>query len=177
MRRAGRVYERAFEGWLIERRIPYVPMDQARRRFFARERIKTFDFLLYPARGGILVTEVKGRRFKGTTLAGLRGLECWITREDLRGLRQWRQILAAGGQAAHAALVFAYRFDHIDVESDGYEVYDFGESRYAFFVVDADDYERLMTPRSGRWQTVTLPAAVFRRAAIEAGRNLSAKGE
>jgi hypothetical protein len=170
MQRSGRVYERAFEGWLIDKRVPYVPMDQARRRLFARSRIKSFDFLLYPHRGGVLLTELKGRRFKGTTLAGLRGLECWVTREDLRGLCQWRRIFGVGGEEVRAAVVFAYRLEHVDVETDGHEVYDFGEARYTFFAVDVDDYGRFMKPRSGRWQTVTLPAAAFRRVAVEAGR-------
>ncbi len=45
-------YERAFEGWLVENGVQYVMIDQARRRLLARNRIKSFDFLLYPAGGG-----------------------------------------------------------------------------------------------------------------------------
>jgi len=170
MRSAGQVYERAFEGWLIENRVRYVPIDQARRCVFARRRLKTFDFLVYRPDGRPVLAEVKGRRFGGASLAGLRGLTCWVTREDLWGLRQWQAVFAAGSEAVEAALVFAYRLEQIDVESDGYEVYDSGDGRYAFFVVGVEAYEQHMRPRSRRWGTVALPAAAFRRVAVEAGR-------
>ena len=69
-------YEQAFASWLTENGVYHVAVDQARRAQLARSRIKTFDFLLYPADrtqfcAGDRITfarrphsQVKGRRFK-----------------------------------------------------------------------------------------------------------------
>lgn len=177
MRGSGEQYERAFEGWLSENQVPYVPVDQARRRALARVRIKTFDFLLYPRAGGPIVAELKGRRFAGASLAGLRGLECWVTLEDIRGLMQWQEFFAAGDKPARAAFVFAYHLARLDVECDGREVYDGADGSYLFLAVGLEDYQQHMTRRSGKWQTVTLPAARFRRVAIPIGRLLGLDGQ
>ena len=71
-------YERAFESWLRDNHIKYVAVDEQKRATFARSRIKSFDFLLYPPNGQIIIAEVKGRSFKGTSLVNLTGLECWV---------------------------------------------------------------------------------------------------
>ena len=79
-------YERAFENWLIDNRIQYVAVDEHKRAAFGRSKIKSFDFLLYPANQQIIIAEVKGRLFKGTSFAKLTGFECWVTTEDIDGL-------------------------------------------------------------------------------------------
>ncbi|MHC4215691.1 MAG: HYExAFE family protein, partial [Planctomycetota bacterium] len=61
-------YERAFESWLIDNHIQYVPIDESKKTVFGRVKIKTFDFLVYP-RGQqpkpyVIITEVKGKLFK-----------------------------------------------------------------------------------------------------------------
>jgi len=156
-------YEQVFENWLVENRIQYVVVDQQKRRMFARSRIKSFDFLLYPANSAPVIAEVKGRKFKGKSLAALAGLECWVTMEDVRGLIRWEQVFADGFQGA---FIFAYEIENIDVENDGREVYDFQNSRYMFYAVRLGDYREFMKVRSPKWQTVTLPAAKFRQFAI-----------
>ena len=164
-------YERAFENWLVDNNIQYVSVDQQKRRAFVRNRFKSFDFLLYRAEGAPVIAEVKGRKFKGTSLAGLKGLECWITMDDVRGMIQWEQVFNAsqergGNEACEAVFVFVYEFENVDVDPDGREVYEFAGGRYTFYVVRLDDYREHMTVRSPKWQTVTLPAAKFRESAL-----------
>jgi hypothetical protein len=138
-------YERAFENWLIDNRIQYVVADEHKRTAFGHSDIKSFDFLLYPRDGEIIIAELKGRKFKGTSLAGLAGFECWVTAEDVDGLTTW---------------------ENIDVDFDGRDVFDFDADRYMFFCVKLDDYRKFMKRRSPKWQTVTLPADKFRDCAV-----------
>jgi len=157
-------YERAFENWLIDNRIQYVAVDEHKKTAFGRSKIKSFDFLLYPPGGQIIIAEVKGRLFKGTTFAKLTGLECWVTAEDIDGLAEWQQVF---GPDHLAVFVFAYRVENVDVDFDGRDFYDFDENRYVFFAVKLDDYRKFMKRRSPKWQTVTLPADKFRRCAVQ----------
>jgi len=157
-------YERAFENWLIDNGIQYITVDEQKRATFARSKIKTFDFLLYPPDGQIIITEVKGRLFKGTSLAKLTGLECWVTTEDVDGLTKWQQVFGPGHQAI---FVFAYKMENIDVDFDGRDVFHFARNRYVFFCVKLDDYRKFMKRRSPKWQTITLPADKFRQCAVQ----------
>jgi len=157
-------YERAFESWLRDNRIQYIAVDEKKRTAFARSKVKSFDFLLYPPNGQIIITEVKGRTFKGTSLAKLTGLECWVTAEDIDGLTDWQRIF---GSAHQAVFVFAYKIENVDVDFDGRDFYGFDGKRYLFFCVGLDDYRRFMKRRSPKWQTVTLPADKFRRCAVQ----------
>ena len=177
-------YERAFEGWLVENGVQYVMIDQARRSLLARNRIKSFDFLLYPAgrgreatRPAIVVAEVKGRKFKGKSIGGLTGLQCWVSMEDIRGLLRWQEQFDEPGERATAVIIFAYRFELPSVETDGREVYDFADHRYMFQAVDARDYSLNMRVRSPRWQTVMLGADDFRRLAVPVRRLLTKSEE
>jgi len=164
-------YERAFENWLIDNRIQYIAVDDQKRAAFGRSKIKSFDFLLYPRNQQIIIAEVKGRKFKGTSFAKLTGFECWVTTEDIAGLAKWQEVFSAGcptaGTAHLAVFVFTYRIENIDVDFDGRDTYEFDANRYVFFAVKLDDYRRFMKRRSPKWQTVTLPADKFRKCAIQ----------
>ena len=155
-------YERAFENWLIDNRIEYVAVDEYKTAEFGHPEIKSFDFLLHLHNGQIIIAEVKGRRFKGTTLAKLSGFECWVTADDVDGLVRWQEIFGSGHQAV---FVFAYKIENIDVDFDGRDVFDFEANRYLFFCVRLEDYRKYMKRRSPKWQTVTLPADKFRQCA------------
>ena len=157
-------YERAFGNWLIDNQIQYIAVDEQKRAAFGRSKIKSFDYLLYPRNQQIIVAEVKGRKFKGTSFAKLAGFECWVTADDVDGLTRWQQVF---GPDHTAVFVFAYRIENIDVDFDGREVYDFVQDRYVFFAVKLDDYRRFMKRRSPKWQTVTLPADKFRQCAVQ----------
>ena len=76
-------YERAFENWLIDNRIKYTAVDQSKRAVFGRAKIKSFDFLLYRQDKPVIIAEVKGRSFKGTSFEKLRGFECWVQADDV----------------------------------------------------------------------------------------------
>ena len=157
-------YEQAFENWLIDNRIQYISIDEHKRAAFGRLKIKSFDFLLYPRNQKIIIAEVKGRKFKGTSFAKLAGFECWVTTEDVEGLTMWQGIF---GPEHTAVFVFAYKIENIDVDFDGRGMFDFDGSRYVFFAVKLGDYRRFMKRRSPKWQTVTLPADKFRQCAIQ----------
>ena len=157
-------YERAFENWLIDNRIQYIAVDDQKRAAFGHSKIKSFDFLLYPRNQQIIIAEVKGRKFKGTSFAKLTGFECWVTTEDIAGLAKWQEVF---GTAHLAVFVFTYRIENIDVDFDGRDTYEFDANRYVFFAVKLDDYRRFMKRRSPKWQTVTLPADKFRKCAVQ----------
>lgn len=158
-------YEAAFGQWLAENRVQHIGVDQTRRCRFARDRLKSFDFVLYPSGQRLLLAEIKGRGFSGSVLRNLSGLQNWVTREDIRGLLQWQQIFQRQDPAADAILVFAYDLRLVDVETDGAETFEYGHRRYAFYGVRLEDYARNMTCRSQRWQTVMLPVKPFRKLA------------
>jgi len=157
-------YERAFESWLIDHQMAYVRADEHQRIGTVRRSVKNFDFLLYAPLGRRVIIEVKGRTFAGTTLAGLRGLDCWVTRDDVWSLRAWQKALGAGHEAAFA---FAYRAINVDVDFDGHDVLCLDGDRYFFLCIHIEDYQRHMRQRSGRWQTVALPADRLREHAID----------
>ena len=156
-------YERAFENWLLDNRIPYVRADEHKRAPFGRSDIKSFDFLVEASGGRMIIAEVKGRTFKGASLEKMTGFDCWVTIEDVEGLGKWQQIF---GDSHQAVFVFAYRIENIDVDFDGLDVLDFDDSRYVFFCVKLEDYRSSMKRRSPRWRTVTLSAETFRRCAV-----------
>lgn len=158
-------YERAFENWLLDHRIRYVRSDEHKRPGPPDESasVKNFDFLLLPGLGRKVIAEVKGRTFSGTTLAGLTGLECWVTTDDVQSLGVWKRAL---GPDHEAVFVFAYRVTRVEVDFDGHEPLVLGPERYVFFCVRLEDYLTHMKGRSPKWRTVSLAAEDFRRHAI-----------
>ncbi|MBN1806999.1 MAG: HYExAFE family protein [Sedimentisphaerales bacterium] len=157
-------YERAFENWLIDNQIGYTPIDEHKQPAFTNDKVKSFDFLVYPTDKPTIIAEVKGRKFTGTSLEKMTGFECWVTTEDIDGLARWQQIL---GPAYQAVFIFVYLMENIDVDFSGVDVFDFDMDRYVFFTVKLDDYRLFMKRRSPKWQTVTLPADKFRRCATQ----------
>lgn len=157
-------YEMAFQNWLIDHRIEHVALNNLKAIELGHSGIKSFDFLLELKSGKKIIAEVKGRRFKGTSLEKLSSLECWVTAGDVDGLTKWMEIL---GPECRAVFVFAYKIDNIDVDFDGQEVFDFDSNRYIFFCIGLDDYQKFMVRRSPKWRTVTLPADKFRRCAVQ----------
>jgi hypothetical protein len=157
-------YERAFESWLLDNRIAYIAIDETKKKAFRNAKIKSFDFLICPPNQHNIITEVKGKLFKGSSLAGLCGLECWVAIDDVNGLSGWQEVFSP---AHAAAFVFAYRIEKADVDFDGRDYYDHAGSRYVFFAVSLDDYCRYMKQRSPKWRTVTLAADRFRQCAVQ----------
>ena len=74
----------------------------------------------------------------------------------------WQKTL---GDDYDSAFIFAYRFQNIDVDFDGREIFDFNEDKYLFLAVRFADYVKYMKQRSPKWKTVTLAADKFRQCA------------
>lgn len=155
-------YEKAFESWMCEHLIQFVPVDQSKRGEFARNNVKSFDFLIYPPTGGPYVVEVKGRRFKGKTLAGRKGMDCWVPMDDVRSLMQWEDAFEGEFEGM---FVFAFWLENVDVDPAGQQIHVYDRRGYAYYTVTLADYSRAMKQRSPKWQTVTLAADDFRRLA------------
>lgn len=160
------LYEQVFESWLRENHIPFVCIDQTHRFEQGPDDIKNFDFLLRPDSQHPILVELKGRTFNGISLAGLKGLDGWVTFEDVQALSRWLARFRGDFPAAQAFFVFVFRFANIDVETDGWGVYDYSGQRFLFLAIPLEKYAGAMRVRSPKWQTVTLPADDFRQWAI-----------
>ncbi len=173
MRERFNEYERAFEGYLADNRVGYSAVDQCRRGVFGGDKIKSFDFVVEVVRscgesGKVFIAEVKGKKFKGTSLAKMTGMECWVGFDDVTGLTEWEKLLSAesAGGPVEAVFVFVYGFENFDVEDDGQLVYEFEGRKYLFYCVRLADYAEAMKVRSPGWETVTLGAGKFRELAM-----------
>ena len=151
-------YEAAFEGYLRERGVPYVSVDEAKKALFEHSSLKSFDFVVYSPSGPNLLVDVKGRQC--STNSGRRSLQTWTTREDVDDLAQWEQVF---GDGFRAVLSFVYWIDPPLAPEDG--MYLYRDRWYWMFGVDLAEYRQKMRERSARWQTVSLSAQDFRELA------------
>lgn len=170
-------YERAFEGYLRDRRIPYIGVHEARKTLLPMAfeaggedvSLKSFDFVVYGQNTNLLV-DIKGRKVgpstrPRTTDFSTRRLESWVTEDDVASLRQWQTLF---GQGFEAAFVFVYWFGGTSwggqpPDALFQEVLEDRGEWYALRVVRVEDYRRAMKPRSPRWRTVDVAARVFER--------------
>ena len=159
-------YEKAFEDYLQAKDSPYVVVDEAKKKSFAAVRLKTFDFLVYSARGPNLLVEVKGRKFPDLAAHGRRrsgrAWENWVTREDIEGLRQWEHVF---GESFRAVLVFAYWLQGAPEKTPLPDVHLYQQRHYAFVAAALAEYVALAKPRSIRWKTLNLSTQDFSRLA------------
>jgi hypothetical protein len=156
-------YEAAFEDYLRSGGVPYVPVDEGRRVIFAGARVKSFDFLVYPDGQAHWVVDVKGRKFPYLDGRGSkRYWENWIAKVDLESLAEWQTVF---GREFEARFVFAYLLDGPPDRWPAVRPHMFRGDYYAFLGVTLEDYHQYCRPRSGKWQTVAVPAAVFRQIA------------
>lgn len=161
-------YDLAFESYLRAQAIPYVAVDEAKRALHrpAGSRpseppgaIKSFDFVVYSGSGHNLLVDVKGRRHRS---AG-RGMQNWVTHDDVTSLRRWQGLFGQGFEAVFAFLYWCQQ------PPDGalfQDVFEAGDRWYCLLAVRLEDYAAHMRPRSARWDTVSLPAATFRDLAV-----------
>jgi hypothetical protein len=155
-------YEAAFEAYLQDRRVAYVAVDEQRRSRIAAGSLKNVDFLVSPADGATLLVDVKGRRFP----SGNRTKQYWrnwTTWDDLRSLARWQDQLGDRSLA-----LFGFVFHVIGERSPvaPEQLFEHRGRLYAMLAVRAADYIRFARPLSAKWQTVSMPAALFRQAAI-----------
>lgn len=153
-------YEAAFEDYLRSRGVPYVPVEEARRAIFAGERIKSFDFIVYPGGGPNWIVDVKGRRFPYIAEdGGKRYWENWVAQEDLDSLGEWQSVF---GQDFEARLVFVYWLEGPPNRWPTPRPHAFRGDDYAFLSVRLADYREHARRRSASWETVSMSAERFR---------------
>jgi len=149
------------KGW------PYVVVDEAKKAVFANVSIKSFDFLVYSDVGANLLVDVKGRKFPdsaGPAGGSSRAWENWVTREDVESLREWEEIF---GKDFLAIFVFAYWLQGPPQRAPFEDVHFFRKRHYAFRAIPLRDYAAAGRPRSAKWQTLSMPAAAFRKTAVD----------
>lgn len=168
-------YEQAFEHCLRANRVPYVAVDEAKKALMpasakrqaakssdAVAALKSFDFVVYAPHGNLLV-DVKGRMFgagKSNATTSNRRYESWVTQDDVDSLQQWQKLF---GSDFAAVFVFAYCLRQQPPDALFDELFAFGDKWYALREVALTDYVQTMVPRSGKWQTVHVPAEAFSR--------------
>ncbi len=173
-------YEAAFEDYIRSRTWPYVPVDEQKRAVFSGVRVKSFDFIVYPPGRDAWLCDVKGRKFPYEGKSGKRYWENWVPREDLDGLRRWREVF---GQGFEPMIAFVYwLLDGADHETTAFTagsrrsmpsaVHVFRNRVYSILCVSASDYEAHARQRSPSWDTVTVPTREFRQLAVPIGTDL-----
>jgi hypothetical protein len=155
-------YEAAFEAYLRDRRVAYVAVDEQRRSRIAAGSLKNVDFLVSPGDGATLLVDVKGRRFPSGN-SHKQYWRNWSTEDDLRSLARWQDQLGQGSLA-----VFAFVYHVVGERSPlaAERLFIHRDERYAMLAVRVADYVRFARPLSAKWQTVSMPAALFRQAAV-----------
>lgn len=151
-------YDAAFEELLRRSRIPYVSVNETRRALLQEASLKSMDFIAYAEGQPNLLIDVKGRRFP-TGNSGHRW-ENWAEEEDVDCLLKWEQVF---GRDFRAVLVFAYDIVAPRYAREHARCLQFRGRTYAFYGVWVDEYGDVMRMRSPSWETVSLPAAEFRR--------------
>jgi len=162
-------YEAAFEHYLQSRQVPYVPVDESRKTLFSGSKIKSFDFLVYPAEDCHWIVDVKGRNFPYLDEDGRgsgRYWENWVTREDLSGLGEWQTVF---GEEFEARFVFAYLLQGPPDRWPSGRPHVYQEGLYAFWTISLADYRRHCRRRSPVWETVCMPRRRFRELARPVG--------
>ncbi len=150
-------YDAAFEAWLRDQRLPYLAVDETKRALLSQQSLKSPDFLVQSPSLGRIVIDVKGR--KQEIGSQMRRWENWATADDLSSLDAWESIF---GTQFRSLLVFAYELSAGADDAEQPTMLEFRGRRYSFHGVWAADYRRAMRQRSGRWETVWLPGAVYR---------------
>lgn len=153
-------YEAAFQDFLRSRGWPYLPIDEQKKAIFSGARVKSFDFLVYPPGGKAWLVDVKGRKFPYEGSSGKRYWENWVPRADLDGLSRWDD---AFGEGFQTGLIFAYWLVGPMGRVPTSQVHAFRGRDYAFLWISALDYATHARQRSPKWDTVSVPAATFRR--------------
>ncbi len=150
-------YERAFEAYLRDRRMPYVAVDESKKALFSGSRLKSFDFVVYSKNGPNLLVDVKGRRALNNG-----SLQTWATRRDVDDLYQWERVFGDGFQAVFA---YAFEIDPVLAPPPGHfkNVYKDQERHYLMLGISLRNYRDGMSTRSARWDTVNVATAEFRQ--------------
>jgi hypothetical protein len=155
-------YELAFEAYLREQRVAYVAVDEQRRSLVTGGSLKNLDYIVSPSDSVSLLIDIKGRQFP----SGHKQKQYWrnwSTWDDLVSMANWQEKLGAGSLAV---LVFAYEVVGNRAPLEPARLFAFRGRLYAFLAVRVADYIQFSRQLSAKWQTVSMPAAIFRQAAF-----------
>ncbi len=160
-------YEIAFREFLRQKKIPYVQVDESHRSAFAQVKIKSFDFIVYPNDKRNLLVDVKGRKAKPAK-KGDWLFDPWVGREDIDALEVWQKVF---GEEFSACFIFAFWLSDNNSVSL-FEPFEFCDRYYRFSMIYLDDYRAYIKTRSEKWNTITIPRAVFSELAIDVNQLL-----
>lgn len=164
-------YEAAFEAFLRTQQVPYVAVDEAKRCLVAEGSLKSLDFIVSPHQGPAWLVDVKGRKFPGGA-EQKQYWKNWTPREDLGSLAAWQETF---GERFVALFVFAYQVLGDRAPLPPEELFEYRGARYGFVAVTLGDYAWHARPISQRWDTVAIPAGLFRQLALAVPGLLSGK--
>ena len=150
-------YERAFETWLREYRVPYVTVDQVRRPADRDGPLKNFDFLVHAGDRHYIV-DVKGKRFPQTSRGREAYWENWIHFSDLEGLFAWERHF---GDGYKALLVYCYWLQLPPDDDTVTRTVTAAGRDYLIVAIGATTYAENCRRRSRRWQAVHVPVKTF----------------
>ena len=150
-------YERAFETWLRERRIPYVPVQQLRRSADKDGPLKSFDFLVHAGDRHYIV-DVKGRRFPQTSRGREAYWENWVHFSDLEGLFAWESHF---GEGYTGMLAYCYWLQLPPGDDSVTKTITVGERDYLIVALPVRTFAENCRRRSTRWQAVHVPVKTF----------------
>lgn len=164
-------YEAALEDYLRAERVPYVAVDEKRRALSRHGSLKSVDFILSPEPADQWpadhwpitrwLVDVKGRRFPSGTRRK-QYWRNWATAEEVRSLSHWARRF---GPEFGGLLVFAYHLVADRSPTAPEQVHYWRGEPYAFVGVPIDAYRAAARTLSRSWDTVSVPAAQFRRLA------------
>ena len=111
-----------------------------------------------PPLGPSWLVDVKGRHFP----AGRQKQywKNWSTRDDLRSLTAWQRLFGPGFQGL---FVFAYQIVGDRSPLPAEQLFQYHDRLYGFVGITLDDYSRAARPLSTAWDTLSAPAASFRK--------------
>ena len=154
-------YEKAFEAYLKEQKIPFLAMaERYRNPLDDGSTLKNIDFVISRPVGSSWLIDVKGRKFPGHKNGGY--WKHWTTRDDLVGLQHWEKMF---GSRFSALLVFAYLIWGSKSPLPEHQLFEYRGSLYGFVGISVADYlpeARLLSPK---WRTFSMPTEKFRQLA------------
>jgi hypothetical protein len=149
-------YEAAFEAWLGWLGLPYLAVDESRRRQFGDRTLKSLDFIVSPQATANWLVDVKGRQFP---TAGQQFWRNWSTRDELTSLAAWEELF---GPSFSGLLVFAYQVVGDRAPLPPGELFAHEHRLYGFVAIRLEHYTSWARQLSIRWDTVTVPPPRFR---------------
>lgn len=158
MAKRGNHYELAFENYLRTLRVPCIGVDESRRAFDGDDTLKSLDLIVAAPSGLTLLVDIKGRRNRGVKA----GFENWTTADDMESMSRWQDIF---GDTALALLTFVYWLASEEAKESFTNHFSLADRHYACVAIPLLDYRNHMRVRSSRWQTFTMPRALFRERA------------